>query len=361
MLLVVLAAVLLMPTALALDQEEILQDQSQSLGIEDLEEAGEAYTGQHDIEDGLDVGASFRHMAETGKEALGGVVKRSVRSCVLLLAVTLLCGLTEGVKAGTGGSGLGVTTLAATLSITAIAVGDVNSLLSMGEEAIFNMETLGDVLLPTVSMATAASGTPAMAVVKHGATILFSDCLIDTLLIPLCYAFVAANVAWAALGNDGLKRIGGLLKWLITILLSVVLLAFVGYLNLSGVISGGADAATVKAAKFTISNMVPVVGGVISDTAETLLAGASVLRNAAGVFGMLAVIGICVVPFLNLGVHYLMYKCTAALAATVSADGRITGLIEALGTAFGLILAMTASCAVLLVVAMVSTVSAVVG
>ena len=39
MLLVVLAAVLLMPTALALDQEEILQDQSQSLGIEDLEEA----------------------------------------------------------------------------------------------------------------------------------------------------------------------------------------------------------------------------------------------------------------------------------------------------------------------------------
>lgn len=107
--------------------------------------------------------------------------------------------------------------------------------------------------------------------------------------------------------------------------------------------------------------MVPVVGGVISDTAETLLAGASVLRNAAGVFGMLAVIGICVVPFLNLGVHYLMYKCTAALAATVSADGRITGLIEALGTAFGLILAMTASCAVLLVVAMVSTVSAVVG
>ena len=98
--------------------------------------------------------------------------------------------------------------------------------------------------------------------------------------------------------------------------------------------AGGADAATVKAAKFTISNLVPVVGGVISDTAETLLAGASVLRNAAGVFGMLAVLGICVVPFLNLGVHYLMYKCTAALAATASGNGRITGLIESLGAAY---------------------------
>ena len=82
--------------------------------------------------------------------------------------------------------------------------------------------------------------------------------------------------------------------------------------------------------------------------------------NLLGI-GMLAVLGICVVPFLNLGAHYLMYKCTAALAATASGDGRVTGLIEALGTAFGLILAMTASCAVLLVVAMVSAVSAVTG
>lgn len=148
----VLAAVLLMPTALALDQEEILQDQSQSLGIEDLEEAGEAYTGQHDIEDGLDVGASFRHMAETGKEALGGVVKRSVRSCVLLLAVTLLCGLTEGVKAGTGGSGLGVTTLAATLSITGHRGGGCQLPAVHGGGGHFQYGDLGDVLLPTVSM-----------------------------------------------------------------------------------------------------------------------------------------------------------------------------------------------------------------
>lgn len=358
-----LLALLLAPTALALDQEEILEEQTQALGLDQLEEAGEAYTGQAEIGEDLDVGQSFRHMARQGKEALGEVVKTSVRSCVLLLGVTLLCGLAESIRPGEGDR-LGVASLAGTLAIAAVAVGDVHSLLGQGEAAMSNMQTLGDVLLPTVSMATAASGAPAMAAVKHGITILFSDLLlhlIQNLLIPLCYAYVAASVAWAALGNDGLRRIAGLLKWLVTILLSGVLLAFLAYLNLSGVISGGADAATVKAAKFTISNLVPVVGGVISDTAETLLAGASVLRNAAGVFGMLAVLGICVVPFLNLGAHYLMYKCTAALAATASGDGRVTGLIEALGTAFGLILAMTASCAVLLVVAMVSAVSAVTG
>ena len=99
-----------------------------------------------------------------------------------------------------------------------------------------------------------------------------------------------------------------------------------------------------------------------SPAVQTLLnpENAHMIGNSL-LLGVLAVLGICVVPFLNLGVHYLMYKCTAALAATASGNGRITGLIEALGTAFGLILAMTAACAVLLVVAMVSAVSAVTG
>lgn len=349
---------------MALDQQAILGEQARSYGMEDLERAGEEYLGETDLTSGLDVPSVLSSLGQRVKEALAGLVKEAARSCILLLAVTLLCGLAEAMGAGTGGDPMKISTLAGALAVTAVAVGDVNSLLSMGEEAIQNMQGLGDVLLPAVSMATAASGAPAAAAVKYSAAILFSDFLIRLiryLLIPLCYTFVAVNVAWAALGNDGLKRMGGLLKWMITTILSVVLLVFIAYLNLSGVISGSADAATVKAAKFTISNLVPVVGGVISDTAETLLAGASVLRNTAGVFGMLAVLGICLIPFLNLGVHYLMYKLTAALAATVSGDGRLTGLIETLGSAFGLILAMTGSCGVLLIVAMTSAVSAVAG
>jgi stage III sporulation protein AE len=354
---------LLAPSSLALDQEALTSRQAQSFGLDELGEMGEEYTGQGEVSGSLDIGQSIAYFLQKGQAAAGSALKSSLRSCVLLLAITLLLSLAEGMEAGAGGvGGFSVTTLAAVLSLTSVAVGDVNSLLTQGEDAIFQMETLADVLLPAVSMATTASGAPAAGAARYGITILFSDFLIrlmDRILIPLCYGFVAANVAWAALGNDGLKRVGGLLKWLIATCLSAVLLVFIGYLHLSGVIAGGADAATVKAAKFTISNLVPVVGGVISDTAETLLVGAGILRNAAGVFGMLAVVGICVVPFCSLGLHYLLYRFTAALAATLSGNQRVTGLIEAIGTAFGLILAMAGSCAMLLIVAMVSAVSSV--
>lgn len=62
-----------------------------------------------------------------------------------------------------------------------------------------------------------------------------------------------------------------------------------------------------------------------------------------------------------MGVHYLAYKATAALAATVTGEGRVNQLIDAIGTAFGMVLAMTGACGVLLIVAMISAVSTVSG
>ena len=158
------------------------------------------------------------------------------------------------------------------------------------------------------------------------------------------------------MGNEGLKRLAGVLKWVVTTVLTILLLTYVGYLTVSGVVAGTADAVAVKAARFTVSSMVPVVGGILSDAAETVLAGAGVLKNAVGVFGMLTILSICLVPFLRLGVHYLAYKLTGALAATV-ADGRVAGLIDQIGSAFGLVLGMTGASALLLLVSMVSAVS----
>ena len=51
---------------------------------------------------------------------------------------------------------------------------------------------------------------------------------------------------------------------------------------------------------------------------------------------------------------------TAALAATV-ADNRLSKLIDSIGGAFGLILGMTGACTVLLLISVVSAITAVKG
>jgi stage III sporulation protein AE len=104
---------------------------------------------------------------------------------------------------------------------------------------------------------------------------------------------------------------------------------------------------------------VPVVGSIIAEASETVLAGAGLLRSTIGIFGTLSVLAICAYPFLQLGIQYLLYKLTAFLALTVGPPG-LSGLINGLGSAFGLVLGMTGACALLLLVSVLSSVAAVI-
>ena len=112
-------------------------------------------------------------------------------------------------------------------------------------------------------------------------------------------------------------------------------------------------------AKAAVSSVVPVVGSIIAEASETVLAGAGMLRSTIGVFGTLVILASCAYPFLQLGIQYLLYKLTAFLAGAVGAPG-LGKLIDGLGGAFGLVLGMTGSCAVLLLVSVLSSVAAVV-
>ena len=253
--------------------------------------------------------------------------------------------------------------MAGALAVTALTVSDMTVMVGLGRETIAKMDDFSGLLLPAMAALTAATGGVSGAAVRQGATVLCSSLLIrgiDGLLVPLLYAYIAACCAHAALGSDGLKKLAALIKGTIVFLLTAGLLAFVGYLTASGAIAGSADAAAVKAAKMTISRAIPVVGGILSDAAETVLAGAGVLRGTVGVVGMLVVLAICLTPFLQLALHYLTYKGAAALTGTV-AGPRLSGLMDSLGGAFGLILGMTGSCALVLLFSIVSAVSAVMG
>ena len=73
---------------------------------------------------------------------------------------------------------------------------------------------------------------------------------------------------------------------------------------------------------------------------------------------LLAVLAICLTPFITMAVQYLLYKLTAFLAGTVTQEP-LADLIGALGSAFGLMLGMTGSCALALLISIISSVSVV--
>jgi stage III sporulation protein AE len=66
------------------------------------------------------------------------------------------------------------------------------------------------------------------------------------------------------------------------------------------------------------------------------------VRNAAGIYGILAVLAIFLLPFLKIGCHYLLLKLTGSVCAVFGVK-RCTDLIGDFSAAMGLLLAMTGS------------------
>ena len=240
---------------------------------------------------------------------------------------------------------------AGALWITAVAAGDLNALIGLGRETIVELSQLSKVVLPAMAAAEAASGGVTAASVRQMGAVFFSD------VLPMAYLYIGAAAAGAALEGEVMERLGELLKKVIGWTLGGLLTLFTAYLTVSGALAGAADAQAVKMAQSALSAAVPVVGGILSDAAESLLAGAGLLRGMVGALGTLAVAGLCLLPLLRLFCQYALYQAASLVAAAVGPK-KLVKLLSMLGDAFGLVLAMTAASALLLLISLMTAVIA---
>jgi stage III sporulation protein AE len=131
--------------------------------------------------------------------------------------------------------------------------------------------------------------------------------------------------------------------------LKTLMIVYTTYMSLTGVIAGTTDAAALKAAKVTISTAVPVVGGILSDASEAVLVGMGLMKNAAGIYGILAALAVFAGPFLKVGIQYLGLKLSASLCGLFAAKP-ISNLIGDASSAMGLLLGMlAAACTMVLI------------
>ena len=310
---------------------------------------------------GTSLEEGFSDLWTAAKGQLRGITRDLTSTGTRLMAVVLLCAIARETGPEGKTEGLQAVELAGALALTALTMTDLDSMIGLGRDTILRMDRFSQVLLPAVAVLTAATGNVTAAAARQGATMLFSQLLLtamDKVLIPALYACVALSCACAAVGNPGLQKVAGCLKGMVTFLLSALLLAFVGYLTASGAIAGSVDASAVKAAKLAITRMVPVVGGILADASETVLAGAGVLQSSVGAAGLVVVCAISLTPFLHLALHYLLYKGIAALCSMV-AQPRLGALLDAIGGVFGLVLGMTGAAALVLLISVISALKAV--
>lgn len=352
----VLCLILICPiNAFALPEE--VEDALPPEARELLESTAQSEGGVPDLAEGL------VNLWNTLCGQIGTLFRRNIGGAVTLLGIVLLCSLAEDCcKAGDGSRVLPVVPAAGAAAITMTAVGDLQSMMGVGVDAIEQLAVFSKALLPTLMAAVAAGGGAVSAGMRHVAAVFVTDVLITLireLLLPLVYVYAATSAAAAFVAG---KRLGSIAKairkgtgWL----LSGILVLYTGYLTLAGAAASSADRLALQVTK-TAMGALPVVGSIISQAADTVVSGASLLKSTVGIAGTLAVLAMCLMPVLDLAIQYLLYKVTAFLSSTLGSE-ELVELIDNLGGAFGLILGMTGTCATLLLISTITSIMVVTG
>ncbi len=291
-------------------------------------------------------------------KALNEIVQSALRACLTedgaervacSMGIVILCGLIRSTFSLSTGA-LDALTLCAACGITALLFGGTDALTALSIETLGKAQDTANVLLPTLAGAAALSGSVTAATVKFGIAGFAMNVLLNlcvNAVMPLTKVFCAAAAVEAVCESDLLTGVMRFLKWCVNMLLILLLSAFTIYLSVSGLVSGTTDAAVLRGAKTTISTMLPLVGSIASDAAASVLAAASVFRQQLGVFGLVLLASVLLLPFLRVGAQYLLMKGAAAVSGGLG-EKRLNRLLDRCAEAMGMLLACLGACAMLL-------------
>lgn len=312
------------------------------------------------IDGATDTKSALSKLWDKFSESIKGSVSEILGRALAVISVSLICGILTVFREDK--SAPDWIELAGCAAISALCFGEIGSYINICTDTLCDISAFSQTLLPVMCTLAAASGAVTSASVKFAASALFIDVFITAateLVLPVILAYMSLSAAAAAFDNKSLLNLSKFLKKLSVILMTLLASGFTAYLGISSAIASAGDALTLKAAKTAISTALPVVGGILSDAASSVIGGAELLKSTVGVFGMLAVAFICVTPFAILAVNYLVFKAASACVAMIGGD-RLSQLTASLADAFGMLLGLIGCAGLMMYISLISAIKAVV-
>ena len=288
----------------------------------------------------------FRMAKERAKEELSFAAR--------LVLIGLTCSI--GMALSPGAKTQPWVELSCCMAAVLMLSGSTKSVMNQAEESLCRLQDYARAAYPAFFTTIAACGAPGSAAARCAAVQFAANVFMNLatgLLLPLIKGYLSLSICSAMFDNALIRGAAKLLKWASVTGMSLLCSGFCLYIGLTGMISSSVDAAAVKGAKTVIAASLPVVGGILSDSAGTMLAAASIIKNSAGAFCLVSICVICASPFAILGAKLLAFRAAAALASLGGSD-RYCGVLNSFGTVIAMLLGLVGTFGVMLFYAFLS-------
>ncbi len=307
--------------------------------LDSLTEEQKQWFGEGDIGDkilsiingdfSMDYGSFLSSMAALVFDGLDGLLSTF---CVIC-AITILCGILSQFRSSVAEKGTGK--LIFFVGYSSILVLVLTSLTAVIEECystVGSMQKQMQAVFPVLLTLIATSGGSVSVAVYQPAVLFLSEIIvriISGIVFPLAVLICVLNMAGNMSSEIKLKNFSALFKSIIKWVLGISLTAFTVFLTVQGITSATYDGLSFKAAKYAISNSVPIIGGFLGSGFDLIVAGSVLIKNSLGSCSILLLAGVIFIPFVQLIVYNLFLKLTAAVTEPVG-DARITEFFSSL-------------------------------
>ncbi len=235
------------------------------------------------------------------------------------------------------------------LVLIAVAIQSFNLAVGVGSSVIDKMVLFMQALLPALlALLAATGGVTSMALLQP--VVAVSIGVISTffkeILLPVIFFSAVLAITNNLSEKFHLSRLASLLKQGCIAALGLVLTVFTGIMAIQGVTASTIDGVSVRTAKFAVDSFVPIVGGLLSDTVDTIMGCSLLVKNAVGAFGLITLFIIVAFPVMKIISLVLIYKIAAAVIEPI-AQGPLVKCLNDMSNSLLLLFATVLSVAVM--------------
>ncbi|HPY36316.1 MAG TPA: stage III sporulation protein AE [Clostridia bacterium] len=233
-----------------------------------------------------------------------------------------------------------------------IALSSFLSLIMLSRETIAQTSAFIELSFPLLlTLLTAAGGItsagifqPAMSMLCSGVTIALQNVVLPVTLTGGVMG-VLNNITGRVQLGQFFSLSKSVAKWLIGLLFTL----YSGVTTLQGMSAATFDGISIRTAKFALDKLVPIVGGMVSGTVDTMLGCAVLVKNAVGLLAIILAFSIACIPLMRIGVGMLTFRFAAAVCEPI-ADPRLPKMLASLADVLTYLFAATVSLSVMFMI-----------
>lgn len=280
---------------------------------------------------------------------------------IKILLVLIVPILLMGVLSNLSLSSDGVVNMAETMcyfAVSGIIIYVFSDVTNLFRETVLNIDVMSNSMIPVLYSLMLTMGKVTSYTVMHPTVIFLTRILIIIInkgLFPLIMLSFALNITDNITEREKFKSISTLVlkftKWTLIFLITL----FTAVLSTQNILSHSFDTVALKGTKFVVANFIPVVGGAISEGAETIGSSLILIKNATGIAGIAGVVVTAFVPLVKIYIVSFIFSILSVVSRIVSNEkiakvlDSTAGTISMLGASvISISFLFVVSCAILL-------------